>query len=158
MVRRESETNMETATRLMDLLQKWMKGHQTAEEIQQVIGLEQFLNTLPLEKRLWINEKKPKTYIEIRRKEPPVAEAAAKTPKTDGAGRKINSCTYCGRTGHTESVCQKKPREEESEGPRCLMCRKVGHISHKCPERRALLWQEEAKKRCKGPGRTVFVD
>lgn len=86
---------------LTDLLQKWMKGHQTAEEIQQVVGLEQFLNTLPLEKRLWVHEKKPKTCIEageivdeyeqIRRKEPSVAVAAAKTPKTDGAGRKINS-------------------------------------------------------------------
>eukprot|EP00731_Ephydatia_muelleri_P034723 Em0073g20a len=162
LVRREGETNRETATRLMDLLGKWMKEHQTAREIQQVIGLEQFLNTLPLEKRLWVHEKKPKTCVEagelvdeyeqIRRKEPPVAEAGAKTPKTDGAGRKTSSCTYCGRTGHNESVCRKKPREEESEGQRCFQCRKVGHISRNCPERRALLWREEAEKRSKGSG------
>ena len=162
LVRREGETNRETATRLMDLLGKWMKEHQTAREIQQVIGLEQFLNTLPLEKRLWVHEKKPKTCVEagelvdeyeqIRRKEPPVAEAGAKTPKTDGAGRKTSSCTYCGRTGHNESVCRKKPREEESEGPRCFQCRKMGHISRNCPERRALLWREEAEKRSKGSG------
>eukprot|EP00731_Ephydatia_muelleri_P022383 Em0014g974a len=162
LVRREGETNRETATRLMDLLGKWMKEHQTAREIQQVIGLEQFLNTLPLEKRLWVHERKPKTCVEagelvdeyeqIRRKEPPVAEAGAKTPKTDGAGRKTSSCTYCGRTGHNESVCRKKPREEESEGPRCFQCRKVGHISRNCPERRALLWREKAEKRSKGSG------
>ena len=28
----------------------------------------------------------------------------------------------------------------------------MGHISRNCPERRALLWREEAKKRCKGSG------
>ena len=159
LIRREGETNSETATRLMDLLKKWMKEHQTIEEIQQLVGLEQFLNTLPLEKRLWVHEKKPKTCVEagelvdeyeqIRRKEPPVAE---KSPKTDGAGRKINSCTYCGRTGHTESVCRKNPREEEREGPRCFQCRKVGHISRNCPERRALLWREDSEKRSKGSG------
>ena len=33
LVRREDETNREMATRLMDLLQKWIKGHQTADEI-----------------------------------------------------------------------------------------------------------------------------
>ena len=88
LVRRDGETNRETATRLMDLLQKWMKEHQTVDEIQQVVGMEQFLNTLPLEKRLWVLEKKLKTCIEagelvdeyerIRLKEPTITEAAAK--------------------------------------------------------------------------------
>ena len=58
LIRREGETNRETATGLMDLLQKWMKEHHTVNEIQQVVGLEQFLNTLPLEKWLWVQEKK----------------------------------------------------------------------------------------------------
>ena len=58
LIRREGETNRETATGLMDLLQKWMKEHHTVNEIQQVVGLEKFLNTLPLEKWLWVQEKK----------------------------------------------------------------------------------------------------
>ena len=159
LVRRDGETNKETATRLMDLLQKWMKEHQTVDAIQQVVGLEQFLNTLPLEKRLWVHEKKPKTCIEagelvdeydqIRRKEPTLADAAAKTPKAEVAGRKLESCAYCRRTGHTESDCRKKSREVGSEGPRCYRCRKVGHMSRNCPERTSLLWREESKNQSK---------
>ena len=40
-------------------------------------------------------------------------------------------------------------RQKENEGPRYYQCRNVGHISHHCPERRALFWREEAEKRSK---------
>ena len=57
MVRREGETNK--------VIQKWMKEHQTVDAILQVFGLEQFLNTLPLEKWLWVQEKKAEDCIEV---------------------------------------------------------------------------------------------
>eukprot|EP00731_Ephydatia_muelleri_P003621 Em0001g3621a len=46
--RKDGETNREFSVRLMDLLQKWTKGKTSVDEIQQVIGMEQFLNSLPL--------------------------------------------------------------------------------------------------------------
>ena len=59
------ETNREYAVKLMDLQRKWLKEHTTTvEQMQEAIGLEQFLNSLPTEKRVWVYEKKPKTCVE----------------------------------------------------------------------------------------------
>ena len=40
-----------------------MKGKTTVDEMQQVIGVEQFLNSFPQEKRLWLVEKKPRSCV-----------------------------------------------------------------------------------------------
>lgn len=60
---RTGETNRELALRLMDLQNKWLKSHLTVEAIREAIGIEQFLNTLPLEKRAWVSERKPTTCV-----------------------------------------------------------------------------------------------
>ena len=49
--RRTGETNHELTLRLMDLQNKWLKSYSNVEAIREAIGIEQFLNTLPLEKR-----------------------------------------------------------------------------------------------------------
>ena len=154
LVRRDGETNKETATRMMDLMQKWTKEYQTVNDIQQVIGLEQFLKTLPLEKRLWVQERKPETciqagelvdeYEQISRKESTPVEAESNIRRVEVGGRILNSCKHCGHSGHAERDCRKKLREG-SKGPRCYKCRKVGHVSRNCPERRALLWREKSE-------------
>eukprot|EP00731_Ephydatia_muelleri_P006651 Em0003g899a len=131
----------------MDLLQKWLKEHQTVDEIQQVVGMEQFLNTLPLEKRLWVLEKKLKTCIEagelvdeyerIRLKEPTITEAAAKKSpdRVTQEGRQTAVRivdilkAYAGR-----SQGRKKDRDQDATSA----------------ERRALLGREEAGKQNKG--------
>eukprot|EP00731_Ephydatia_muelleri_P006027 Em0003g275a len=40
-----------------------MKEKTTVDEMQQVIGIEQFLNSFPQEKRLWLVEKKPRSCV-----------------------------------------------------------------------------------------------
>ena len=62
--RGSGETNRELSVMLMDLLRKWMRSCTSMEEIQELIGMEQFLNTLPANKRLWVMERKPKTCIQ----------------------------------------------------------------------------------------------
>ena len=57
------ETNRELAMRLMDLQEKWFKIPSSVQEIKEVIGIEQFLITLPLEKRAWVKERKPDTCL-----------------------------------------------------------------------------------------------
>ena len=45
--------------RLMDLQSKWLKAHSTVQQIKEAIGIEQFLNNLPMEKRAWVSDKNP---------------------------------------------------------------------------------------------------
>ena len=47
---KDGETNRELTLRLMDMQNKWLKKCSTVAEMQEVIGIEQFLNTLPMEK------------------------------------------------------------------------------------------------------------
>ena len=48
-VREAGETNCEYAVKLVDLQRKW---HTTMKQVQEAIGLEQFLGSLPLEKKV----------------------------------------------------------------------------------------------------------
>eukprot|EP00731_Ephydatia_muelleri_P038325 Em0721g1a len=78
-VRKVGETHREFSVRLMDLLSKWLREYKTVDDIQQEFGMEQLLNCLTPEKRLWLLERKPKgcvkagemldTYEQARRKE-----------------------------------------------------------------------------------------
>ena len=76
MARRDEEMRAETARRdkvmraQMDLIrglvegargEKWMKGCDTVEKLQDVLVLEQFVNTLPADVRAWVQEHKPNT-------------------------------------------------------------------------------------------------
>lgn len=56
---KDKEMNRELTVSLMDMQNKWLKKCSMVAEIQEVIGIEQFLNTLPIEKKLWVMEKKP---------------------------------------------------------------------------------------------------
>ena len=49
--------------RIMDLQMKWLKNCTTVEDVQEVLGIEQFLNTLKPEKKLWVMEHKPETCL-----------------------------------------------------------------------------------------------
>ena len=55
----------EMATRIMDLLQKWMRECTSMEEVLKVVAVEQMLNSLPVEARVWVCERKPKTVAEV---------------------------------------------------------------------------------------------
>ena len=49
---------------LMDLQCKWLKAHSTMQQIMEEIGTEQFLNSLPMEKRACVSNKKPITCVQ----------------------------------------------------------------------------------------------
>ena len=62
--RTKEKTNRELAVRQMDLQAKWLPSYTSVGEMAEVIGLEQFLNTLPRELRVWVIERKPKTCVQ----------------------------------------------------------------------------------------------
>ena len=149
------QTNRELAVRLMDLQKKWLRDATTVEEVQEKVGIEQFLSTLPVEQKLWVTEKKPKTGIRARELADEY-EQARREESTTGVGtellpqqqpqqqkqakpREQKICSFCKKIGHVEQECRKKKREQAtSSAPgrseiQCFNCKKMGHIASKCP-------------------------
>ena len=63
-VHRSNETNRELAVRIGEFQAKWMHECHTVEEMTEVICLEQFLNAVLRDVRVWVSEKKPKTCLQ----------------------------------------------------------------------------------------------
>ena len=62
--RKGDESNTELATRVMELVQKWMGECGTMQEVLEMVGTEQLLNAMGDDVRVWVNERKPKTCAE----------------------------------------------------------------------------------------------
>ena len=153
MTRKAGETNREVAVRLMDVQQKWMKECTTIDEVQQLIGKEQFLISLgSAEQSLWVMEKKPETCVAAGELADEYEQARRSTRIDTGSvldpGRRkpvqfpktsISKCVFCGLKGHVEEECRKKVGTQKegvgNEGKiQCYHCKKLGHISSRCPE------------------------
>eukprot|EP00731_Ephydatia_muelleri_P011503 Em0006g397a len=125
--RKDGETNRELAVRLMEWQAKWLKECQTVEDVLNAVGKEQFLNTLPTDKKLWILERKPETCVKAgeladeyeQARRPEMESLASSTSKPNRVGSR--ECHYCGKSGHTEEDCYKRKREESqrSRGTQC---------------------------------------
>ena len=61
--RAREESYTEMATRVMDLTRKCAD----VDEVQEVIAVEQLLNSMPVGIRIWVRERKPKTVAEAGR-------------------------------------------------------------------------------------------
>ena len=108
-VRGSEETNRELAVRLMDLLGKWLKECNSVEEVREYIGIEQFFNTLPAEKRLWVTEHKPETYVKAGELMDEYEQARCQGVDLERAvhldSQPERKCHYCGKSGHEEETC-----------------------------------------------------
>lgn len=62
--RKNRETHRELAMRFMNLQNIWLKAHTTMQGIKEAIGIEQFLNSLSMEERAWVSDKKPTTCVQ----------------------------------------------------------------------------------------------
>ena len=141
--RKDGETNRQLAVRLMEWQAKWLKECQTVEDVLNAVGKEQFLNTLPTDKKLWVLERKPETCVKAgeladeyeQARRPEMETLASSTSKPNRVGSR--ECHYCGKSGHTEEDCYKRKREESqrSRGTQCYHCKKQGHMSWECPEK-----------------------
>ena len=164
--RNVGETNRELAMRLMDLQDKWLKTPSSMREIKEVIGIEQFLTTLPLEKRAWVKERKPETCVkageladeyELARNLESQDKAADILPRKPPSVTPKKWCGYCKTAGHVKGECSKLAQKRERDaGPnhreapkptrkppiRCFNCKKEGHIAAKCPGEPALLCEK----------------
>ena len=58
---------MELVTRLQDLVRKWMAECESVGAVLDKVVVEQLLNAMPSELRVWISERKPATSAEAGR-------------------------------------------------------------------------------------------
>ncbi|KAL5502001.1 hypothetical protein EMCRGX_G008686 [Ephydatia muelleri] len=109
---------------------------------------EQFLNSFPLEKRLWLVEKKQGSCV-------------AAGELVDEFEQTRQSCAYSDKSGRVEEDCRRK-REDvggRSSGPskrRCYQCRQIGHLSKNCPQRRGAMFSREMERCGRQGERKVF--
>ena len=122
--RKDGETNRELAVRLLDLQKKWLRKCDSMETVMEAVAMEQFLNSLPMEKRAWVRDKKPDTCIlageladdyELARnvefQEKPQDQQVQK--QTTSPPKKW--CTHCKTTGHVRDQCRKLQAKREKE-------------------------------------------
>ncbi|KAL5506611.1 hypothetical protein EMCRGX_G008294 [Ephydatia muelleri] len=115
--RKDGETDRELAVKLMEWQAKWLKECHTVEDVLNAVGKEQFLNTLPTDKKLWVLERKPGTCVQAgeladeyeQARRPEMETLASSTSKPNRVGSR--ECHYCGKSGHAEEDCYKRKRE-----------------------------------------------
>ena len=159
-VRKQGKTNRELAARLDDLADKWTQGCETKEELKDLVVLEQLVNTLPDEVRVWVKERKPKTsmeagqladdYIQARKQNAGGTSSSMNRKFAERPGQP-RPCQRCGKPGHQARDCRTifRPRGQEKgledagkrlDKPKrdlkdveCFNCHKKGHYSSNCP-------------------------
>ena len=153
----EGEAYLELATRLRDLLEKWTASCTTLEALKEKIVVEQLLEMMPRDLRIWINNRKPTTgeeagkladsYIHSRRLES--QEPSRETNRSSSESEVTRRCHYCKKKGHLAKECRKAIADKANESGasklktekskiRCYNCQEMGHIAAKCPSKPAL--------------------
>ena len=120
--------------------------------------MEQLLDSMPVELRIWVRERKPRTVAEADRLADDYAEArgpleggrqqeAAREPSRMVSGGP-RQCCASGKLGHIARDCLQKGagdvqtkvepgtsdmRQGDREGVRCFICHQKGQFANKCP-------------------------
>ena len=146
--RKDGESYMELVIRLQDLFKKWIAGSKDIEEVCEKVVVEQLLNTMPSDLRIWIRERKPATgaeagnladnYLQARRREGVgLGKSSQETSKYGregvGLGRSSQESGKCG----LGRINQESGKQGKGAGEMrsCHICGVVGHIAPNCPKK-----------------------
>ena len=129
------ETYCEFCLRLMDLLAKWLREYKTVDDIQQEFGIELFVNSLTIEKRLWLLERKPKGCVKVGELLDMYEQARLKegVPVKQRQGGEVDTLEESEKAPRDTPVLRRPEQRSSGRGPRCYSCHQFGHISNKCP-------------------------
>ena len=97
----------------METSSKWLQDYGTREEVIQAVTMEQLLNVMPGELKMWVRERKPWTSA--------LAGKLADDYKQAHGGAKVevSQCCDVRRTGWVPPT-------------KCYTCEQVGHMSPDC--------------------------
>ena len=153
-VRLEGETNRELTARLHDLTSKWLQDCKTVAE--DLVVMEQLINMLPVDVRIFVKERKPSTSEEAAKLADDYWQARKSSfgEKKQSYGKPGGKyCHKCSRTGHLAKDCKrngnKQPEGSEEKTTvikqdrvkkdlkdiECFNCHLMGHYSSNCPQR-----------------------
>ena len=154
----------ELVIRLSDLLEQWTVECNSVAELREKVLLEQLLNVMSPELRIWVTECKPKMTKEAARladnnmtvgrmttgknwKEKTGDDCDGVYGRSKG-GADTRKCHLCKQSGHLAYNCPSKKTQEESasmmnEGEskkgkknvKCFSCGNMGHMSMQCPDK-----------------------
>ncbi len=168
--RKTGESSRELATRLNDLASKWLQECKTVDEVRDLIVMEQVIDMLPLEVRVFVRERQPCTSAETAKLADDYWQA-----RKPSLGRRIEanrpqgglrSCHTCGKQGHLSKDCRNKAPGKTDWKPQnsgvkkdlndieCFNCHKKGHYSSNCPERAGALFCTERRINHQGQSNT----
>ena len=146
--KKTGESSRELVSRLNDLAHKWLKDCESVDEVEDKVVLEQFINTLSEEVKIFVLERKPESseeagkladdFQQARKFEKKEFRRSEDCRRVDN--KAVRNCLSCGKPGHLAKDCkrkatgsggQKSPKyKKEVE---CFNCHKKGHYSSQCP-------------------------
>ena len=156
------------ATRLSDMVDKWMKECKTVKEVCELIMVEQLLETLPTEVRVWVCERKPKSSTAAGELADNYVHARKATNLSQSSGSRKTREKSCEQVQvETKSTSNKQQgrdgashknhpprnasdRRGQRKKQKCFNCKGLRYIAAECPsdamfckKRRALIWKSE---------------
>ena len=120
--KQRDETYQELSIRLLDLQNKWLRNCTSVKKMAELICLEQFYETLPVEIKTRVRDKKPETCQQA-------GELADEYVQT----RQISPTPVV--HSHNRSFVSQK---------RCFSCNQVGHFVKDCPDDNSRAEKEES--------------
>ena len=149
--RKENEAYSELATRLQDLAGKWLADCDSVQTIMDKLVMEQMLDVMPANLRIWLCERKPTSvaetgsmaddYLSARTRKQP-AQPKPDIEKKEVPGKETRRCHLCQQVGHIAANCRERQRSEtdarkdrsrDQTERKCYNCHQRGHIARQCP-------------------------